>query len=93
MKIGDLVVMKQSARKNFYETQKLVECFEFQGSMRPQDFVRFVNEYVGFISKKTGLGRIVSINIMDGDTIFKVEFYGPVGLDFHYFDKKDLRRV
>ena len=93
MEIDDLVVLTGKARKQFYETQKLIECFEFQGQMRNKDFKAFVNEYVGFISAETGLGCIMDISTVAGETTAKVEFNGPLGWDFHYFDVKDLRRI
>ena len=90
MKIDDLVVLTSKARKDFYETSKLIECFEFQGSMRTVDFLTFVNEYVGFISVETGVGVVSRIVTCGGTTTVKVEFQGPLGHDWHFFDIKDL---
>jgi hypothetical protein len=91
MKVNDLVVLKQKARKDFYETNKLIECYQVQGEIRSRDFSAFVNEYVGFISAETGLGVVADLKTYHGETTVKVEFQGPLGRDFHYFDIKELK--
>ena len=90
MKVNDMVRLTPTAIKNFYGTYKLIDCYQFQGDVRPKDFVSFVNEYVGFVK---GFGRIAEINVCSGETTMRVDFCGPTGWDYAYFGKEDLRRA
>ena len=94
MKNGSIVKLTNKARKDFYETDKLIECFEFGGDFRTSDFISFVDEYVGLINKDTGIGFVSDIKTDQDGTVVKVEFKGPSGrVDWSWFNTEDLKVV
>lgn len=91
LKFGDLVRLTDKARKDFYATERNVDCFKVGGELSSKNFVEFCDHWLGFEDGRNA-GYIVGVG--SGKHIFKVKFFSPTGRWIEsYYTRYDLEVV
>lgn len=92
LKVGDFVRLTDKARKDFYQTDKYLETFDFPnfGEWRDHSFIKFVSDWLGFDSGDQA-GGIVHITT---ESVW-VKFFSPIYLNWQirYYNVNDLIKV
>lgn len=93
IKVNDFVILKKQAVEEFYGRPERIEDFSSFGDLdhlTSEELIQFIDMYLGFENGKA-CGIVVNIN---KDTA-KVLYQNTIrdGLDFSFYDLKDLKEV
>lgn len=89
LNVGDNVKLTKKAVKEFYGTNKYVDCLENASGL---DFVGYVDAIISFRNGKV-IGTITGFG--SNTSTYKVAFVSKITgeSDYHFFSIKDLKRV
>lgn len=93
LKVGDFVVLKKSAIKDFYGRPDRIEDFAVGGNLEAlnsDQVIEFIDSYLGFENGQS-IGIVDQVDI----SAIKVRYILTIkeGTDFMYYCQKDLKKI